>query len=190
MKPPTTAVVGAGRSVSYPAGVTEFDWEIELAVVIGKTASCVPVDKAGSFVAGYTIGIDLSARDAQFHPQSSMSMDVFGGKAFDGSCPIGPWIIPAALIPDPQALDLRLSVNGVTKQSSNTRHMIWSVAEQLSLISHIATLEPGDVILTGTPSGSGLKSRDFLQPGDKISAMIQSVGTLDVEIMPAKEYAA
>lgn len=184
LKPPTTSVVGAGRSVPFPAQTEQFDWEIELAVVIGRRGRHIPVAAALDFVAGYTIGLDLSARDYLLHPGNITGFDSFGGKAFDGSCPLGPRIVPARFIADPQALALRLSVNGELKQDSNTVQMIWPIAEQIAEISAILTLEPGDVILTGTPSGAGLKSGTFLKPGDRIEAEIQHLGSLHLEIAP------
>jgi 2-keto-4-pentenoate hydratase/2-oxohepta-3-ene-1,7-dioic acid hydratase in catechol pathway len=183
LKPPTTSVVGPGP-VAYPADVGKLDWEIELAVVIGRTARRIDPAAAAGAIAGYTIGIDLSARDWQFDPRSPVTPDVFGGKAFDGSCPLGPWIVPSALLPDPQALTLTLAVNGIVRQSGTTGSMIWSVCEQIALISNILTLEPGDVILTGTPAGTSIASGSFLSPGDQIDASIEGIGTLSLTIGP------
>lgn len=183
LKPPTTGVVGPGP-VPYPAGVAKLDWEVELAVVIGRTVRRIDPAAAAGAIAGYTIGIDLSARDWQFDPRSPVTPDVFGGKAFDGSCPLGPWIVPSALVPDPQALSLTLAVNGIVRQSGTTGGMIWSVCEQVALISNILTLEPGDVILTGTPAGTGIASGSFLSPGDQIDATIEGIGTLSITIGP------
>lgn len=182
LKPPTTAITGSGKSVQYPAQSGQFDWEIEFAIVIGKQGRHIPVDSALEHVAGYTIGIDLSARDYLLHSGNITGFDPFGGKAFDHSCPLGPHILPARFMDDPQNLDLRLRVNGEVKQSSNTSQMIWSIAEQIAEISAILTLEPGDIILTGTPSGAGLKTGTFLKPGDRIEAEVEKVGTLVVEI--------
>jgi 2-keto-4-pentenoate hydratase/2-oxohepta-3-ene-1,7-dioic acid hydratase in catechol pathway len=184
-KPPRTAVVGSGRSVRYPEQSAQFDWEIELAVVIGRHARHVSVAAAMDCVAGYTVGIDLSARDYLLHKGNMAGFDTFGGKGFDDSCPLGPGIVPARFVPDPQCLSLRLDVNGEVKQSSNTSEMIWSVAEQIAEMSAILTLEPGDVILTGTPAGSGLSSGRFLKPHDRVRAEIESVGCLEFEIVPS-----
>lgn len=182
LKPPTTSVVGSGGSIPYPGQVDNLDWEIELAVVIGRTTRDIATDDAQVAIAGYTIGIDLSARDWQFDPRNALNIDVFGGKAFDASCPLGPWIVPASFVADPQALDLTLKVNGVVKQSSNTRQMIRSVREQVAAISRVLTLEPGDVILTGTPSGTGISTGTFLAPGDRLEAIVEGIGTLRVDL--------
>jgi 2-keto-4-pentenoate hydratase/2-oxohepta-3-ene-1,7-dioic acid hydratase in catechol pathway len=145
------------------------------------------VDSASAlqYVAGYTVGIDLSARDYLLHEGNMAGFDTFGGKAFDDSCPLGPRIVPARFISDPQQLALRLKVNGETKQSANTAEMVWTVAEQIAEMSAVMTLEPGDVILTGTPSGAGLLDGKFLKPGDRIVAEIEKIGRLEVEIIPS-----
>lgn len=183
LKPPTTTLVGPGNTVPYPRGISELDWEIELTVVIGKQGRHITAKEALSHVAGYTVGIDLSARDKQFDPQSKLKMDLFGGKAFDASCPVGPWIVPASAIDNPQALDLTLHVNDAVQQSSSTANMTWNIAEQIALISDIMTLEPGDVILTGTPSGTGHEKGISLKPGDRLHAAIAEIGALDVSIV-------
>lgn len=185
LKPAQTAVVGSGRSVHYPQQTKQFDWEIEMAVVIGRAARHVTAADALAHVAGYTVGLDLSARDYLLHPGNMTGFDTFGGKAFDDSCPLGPAIVPARFIADPQALPLKLSVNGVVMQDANTSDMVWTIAEQIAEISAIMTLLPGDVILTGTPSGAGLPQGLFLKPGDQVVAEIGEVGRLAFEVMPS-----
>jgi 2-keto-4-pentenoate hydratase/2-oxohepta-3-ene-1,7-dioic acid hydratase in catechol pathway len=184
LKPPATTVVGSGRSMHAPKGVSQFDWEIELTAVIGTRARNVSVQSALDYVAGYTIGIDLSARDLLLHPDNVSKMDVFGGKAFDGSCPLGPCIVPARFVGDPQNLHMKLSVNGVLKQNASTSLMIWNVAEQIAEISTVTTLEPGDLILTGTPAGAAYPHGPFLKAGDRIDAEIERIGSLHIEILP------
>ncbi|MET0277677.1 MAG: fumarylacetoacetate hydrolase family protein [Pseudorhodoplanes sp.] len=184
LKPPLTTVVGSGKSMHAPKGVTQFDWEIELTAVIGTRARHVSVERALDHVAGYTVGIDLSARDLLLHPNNVTKMDVFGGKAFDGSCPLGPRIVPSRFVGDPQGLHMKLSVNGELKQNAGTSLMIWSVAEQIAGISSVTTLEPGDIILTGTPSGAAYPHGPFLKAGDRIDAEIEKIGTLSLEILP------
>jgi 2-keto-4-pentenoate hydratase/2-oxohepta-3-ene-1,7-dioic acid hydratase in catechol pathway len=181
-KPPTTTLVGSGKSVRYPTQSKKFDWEIELALVIGKRARRVHAAEALNCVAGYTIGIDLSARDWQFHSKHLMKFDLFGGKGFDDSCPLGPRIVPARFV-DPENLQLRLFVNGELKQNASTRDMIWSLGEQIEAMSEHVTLEPGDVILTGTPAGVGLATGTYLKVGDKIDADIDQLGRLSVQIV-------
>ena len=161
----------------YPAQSEKFDWEGELAAVIGKRARRVSPAEALDYVAGYAVGIDLSARDWQFHPKHLVKFDLFGGKGFDDSCPFGPKITPAQFVQHDR-LQLKLWVNGDLKQNANTSDMIWSLGEQVSAISDHVTLEPGDVILTGTPAGVGLASRTFLKIGDKVDAEIEGLGRL------------
>ncbi len=188
-KPPTTSLVGSGKSVRYPTQSKKFDWEIELAAVIGKRARRVRTTGALDCVAGYTIGIDLSARDWQFHPKHLVKFDLFGGKGFDDSCPLGPKIVPARFV-DHGNLQLRLYVNGELKQNANTRDMIWSLAEQIEAMSEHVTLEPGDVILTGTPAGVGLAAGTYLKVGDRIDADIDQLGRLSVEVVEDQPEAA
>lgn len=181
LKPPTTTLVGQGRSVRYPTQSDKLDYEIELAVIIGRRGRRIPLEEAMDHVAGYSIALDLSARDWQRHPKHVANFDLFGGKAFDDSCPLGPVIVPARYL-DAADLHLQLAVNDETRQDARTSQMIWSVAEQIQLISEHLTLEPGDVILTGTPSGVGLVTGTWLQVGDRIEGRIDGLGTLQVEI--------
>jgi 2-keto-4-pentenoate hydratase/2-oxohepta-3-ene-1,7-dioic acid hydratase in catechol pathway len=182
MKPPRNAVVGPGATVVMPRGTQKYDWEIELAAVIGKTARYVSVERALDYVAGYTIAIDLSARDFNQAPDQFFKYDWVAGKATDTGCPLGPWIVPASTFADPQNVALKLSVNGVVKQDSSTGQMIYSVAEQIARASQIMTLDPGDVILTGTPAGVGVPKGTFLKVGDRIDAEIAGIGVLSVTI--------
>ena len=183
-KPPRNAVVGPGATVTMPRGTKKYDWEIELAAVIGKTARYVTVESALSHVAGYTVAIDMSARDFNQAPDQFYKFDWVAGKATDTACPMGPWIVPAEALADVQNVALKLAVNGTVKQDSNTAQMIYSVAEQIARASELMTLDPGDVILTGTPAGVGVPKGTFLNPGDKIDAEIAGIGKLSVEIKP------
>ena len=171
LKPPTTSLVGCGRTVRYPVQSQQFDWEIELAVVIGKRMRRVSEADASRGIAAYAVGLDLSARDWQMNPRHPWKFDLFTGKAFDTGCPVGPKLVPARFV-DPGNLSLRLSVNGTIKQDANTSDMIWSPAEQVSVLSEHVTLEPGDILLTGTPAGVGMATGSFLEVGDKIEAEI------------------
>ena len=182
LKPPTTTLVGCGRTVRYPVQSRSLDWEIELAVVMGRRMRRVSEEEAMAGVAAYSIGIDLSARDWQLNPQHPWKFDLFTGKAFDDSCPLGPNIVPARFV-DPRKLNLQLRVNGEVRQDAGSDDMIWSVAEQVSILSEHVTLEPGDVLLTGTPAGVGMTTGTFLQVGDRIEASITGLGTLRVEII-------
>jgi len=158
------------------------DWEIELAAVIGLAAKHVPLSEALDYVAGYTIANDLSARDMGRRPHvpdtAPFKFDWVAHKNFDGSCPLGPWIVPSSEIPDPQQLGLKLWVNDVLKQDSNTSQMIFTLAEQIAHLSSRITLQPGDVILTGTPAGVGAARPEFLKAGDVVKLWIENIGTL------------
>ena len=178
----SSTVVETQSTIPLPAYSKMVDWEAELAVVIGRPAKDVPVDKALDYVAGYTVANDLSARDfatrPQISPTSPFKYDWVSHKNFDGACPIGPWIVPAGEIPNPQNLGIRLWVNNVLKQDSHTSKMIFSVADQIAHLSTRVTLHPGDLILTGTPSGVGLARQEFLKSGDVVRVWIEGIGTL------------
>lgn len=174
-KPPTT-VIGEGAGIRrHEANTSKLDYEIELAVVIGKTCRDVPVDQALENVVGYTIINDVSARDAQFaHGQW------FKGKSFDTFCPMGPWIVTADEFGDPANHTLKLKVNGELRQNSTTADLLFSVQQVIASLSAGLTLEPGDVIATGTPAGVafGMSPQRWLQVGDVIEAEIEGIGKL------------
>lgn len=163
------------------------DWEGELGVVIGRRARHVRIEDVFSHVAGYTIGNDLSARDRMQRDAVAISspfrFDWIGQKSFDGACPLGPWIVPASEIDDPQALGVRTYVNDVPKQNSNTSKMLFSVAEQIAYLSSRITLHPGDVILTGTPAGVGAETGERLAKGDRLRVEIDKIGQLVTDIV-------
>jgi 2-keto-4-pentenoate hydratase/2-oxohepta-3-ene-1,7-dioic acid hydratase in catechol pathway len=175
-------VVNTGARIPLPAGTKMLDWEAELAAFIGRAAKNVQVQSALDYVAGYTVANDLSARDFTVRPNvpesSPFRYDWISQKSFDGACPVGPWIVPAKQITDPQHLGIKLWVNDVLKQDSHTSKMIFSLAEQIAQLSTRLTLHPGDVILTGTPAGVGLASREFLKSGDVVRVWVEQVGTL------------
>ena len=175
-----------GATVKVSDLSQEVDWEVELVAVIGRTARNVPQEKALFYVAGYTAANDLSARDrgrrAKVSDTSPFKADWTKHKTFDGSCPLGPWIVPASDIGDPQSLALKLWVNGVLKQDSNSKDMIFNVAEQIEQLSNGMTLYPGDLILTGTPAGVGSARGEFLKPGDVVKICIEKIGTLITKI--------
>jgi 2-keto-4-pentenoate hydratase/2-oxohepta-3-ene-1,7-dioic acid hydratase in catechol pathway len=185
--------IKAARSVADPgatvkiSGVSDrVDWEVELAAVIGRPARNVSEDKALSYVAGYTCANDLSARDRGPRPHisdtSPFKADWTKHKTFDGSCPLGPWIVPASDIGDPQNLGLKLWVNGVLKQDSNSKDMIFNLAEQIARLSDGMTLYPGDLILTGTPAGVGSARGEFLKKGDVVKIWIEKIGELTTKL--------
>ncbi|WP_100011603.1 fumarylacetoacetate hydrolase family protein [Lentibacillus sediminis] len=163
------------EDVIPPEVTTEVDYEVELAVVVGKQAYNIPQEEALDYVFGYAVGNDLSARDLQFRNSQWMY-----GKAIDKFAPLGPYLVTADEVGDPQTLDLKCSVNGELRQNSNTSKMIFTVAEMISDLSKIMTLEPGDVLFTGTPEGVivGMEEKNWLKPGDEIVCEIEKVGRL------------
>jgi 2-keto-4-pentenoate hydratase/2-oxohepta-3-ene-1,7-dioic acid hydratase in catechol pathway len=173
---PHTAIVGDGADIRYDERVTRrLDYEVELAAVIGRGGRDIAAADALGHVFGYTIVNDITARDLQRrHDQW------FKGKGLDTSCPMGPWIVTADEIPDPHALRIQLSVNGEPRQDASTGDMIFRLPETIESLSAGLTLEPGDVIATGTPSGVGyaMDPRRFLADGDVVECRIEGVGVL------------
>lgn len=173
-KPPT-AVIGPGEPIRHDASMTQqLDWEVELAVIIGTRATRVRRDDALAHVFGYSVMIDISARDNRRAGQWIFS------KGMDSFAPFGPCIVTADEIPDPQTLDLWLTVNGVEKQRDNSAKMLFNVDELIADISTGITLEPGDIIATGTPAGvgAGRDPQEWLWPGDVVVACVEGIGTL------------
>lgn len=172
-----TSINGPDDDVVLDRSITkEADWEVELGVVLGRRALNVPAEKALDYVFGYTVVNDVSARDIQF----GWGGQFFKGKSLDGFCPIGPWIVTADEIPDPQNLRLTLAVNGTTKQDANTRDMIFPVRELIAQLSQGMTLLPGTLIATGTPEGVGFgrEPAEYLQVGDLMESTVEGIGTL------------
>lgn len=184
MKPPTTTLVDPHKSVTIPTiSPDAIDWELELAVVIGRGGKSISAADALDHVAGYTIINDISNRRFRPNPdrktrEKDAFFDWLHGKWFDGFCPCGPCITSADAIPDPQTLDLRLDLNGERQQDASTSQQIFPVAAVIEFISSFTTLEPGDMISTGTPEGVGMGKGLFLKPGDLLEASIGSIGTL------------
>jgi 2,4-didehydro-3-deoxy-L-rhamnonate hydrolase len=182
LKPPTTTLVGCGALVQLPALARMIDWEVELAVVIGKRVRHVRGVEAMASIAGYSVLNDISARDwVPAEERSFMGFDWVMLKGFDGFAPMGPFITPAEFVPDPQKLALNLSVNGQGKQNAHTANMVFSVLEIVEHLAMIMTLEPGDVIATGTPSGVGFGRQppEFLHSGDRMIAEVEGLGRLE-----------
>ncbi len=176
------AVADPGDTIQISKYSKKMDWEIELAVVIGRKSRDLTLDNALSCVAGYTTGNDLSARDLGFRAQvsetSPFRADWIRHKSFDGSCPLGPWITPAAYISNPSNLAMKLWVNDVLKQNSNSGNMIFTAAEQIAHLSTGITLYPGDIIMTGTPAGVGAGKGEFLKAGDVVRIEIAEIGSI------------
>lgn len=170
------SVIGPNEAIQIPDATGQVDYEAELAVVIGRRASRVAESEALEYVAGYMCSNDVSARDLQF----SGGGQWMWGKAIDTFLPTGPWLVTADEIPDPQRLGIRCLVNGSALQDSNTSQMVFSVAEQVSFMSDTITLEPGDIIATGTPAGVGFVRKPplFLKNGDEVTVEIEGLGAL------------
>jgi len=179
-KAPTTVNSPYGEIVVDPHVSVQVDWETELAVIIGKTGKNIREEDALDYVFGYTVLNDVTARDLQ-----DRHRQFFKGKSIDGYCPMGPWIVTADEIPDPQNLAVSCRVNGITKQDSNTAMMIFSVRQIIAILSLGMTLEPGDIIATGTPSGVGhaRKPAEYLKPGDIMETEIAGIGLIRNQVV-------
>jgi 2-keto-4-pentenoate hydratase/2-oxohepta-3-ene-1,7-dioic acid hydratase in catechol pathway len=175
-----TAIIPSGAPIMLPAGVEDVDYEVELAVVIGSPALRVPVEHALDYVAGYTVCNDVAARRIQ-RAEMEHQIGIVMAKNFPTFAPLGPWLVTADEIPDPQSLRIQLSVNGESRQDANTSDMIFPVAQLVSYWSALG-LETGDMIITGTPSGVALARPNpeafYLKDGDLVEATIERIGTL------------
>jgi 2-keto-4-pentenoate hydratase/2-oxohepta-3-ene-1,7-dioic acid hydratase in catechol pathway len=178
MKTAAGSIIGDGAPARLPNFSKQVDWEAEIAAVIARPTRNISEKDALSAVAGYVIVNDLSARDLMKREGSIFVYDWIGQKCFEDAAPMGPWLTPAAYISDPNNLAIKLWVNGVLKQDSNTSKMVHSTAEQIAYLSRHITLQPGDVIATGTPAGVGLPKGEFLKPGDDVKIEIAELGTL------------
>ncbi|WP_298919095.1 fumarylacetoacetate hydrolase family protein [uncultured Roseobacter sp.] len=175
-KPPTSIVPPGGDILLFPQVSTCVDYEVELAIVIGKSGRNIAKENAFDHIFGYTIVNDISVRDVQRRHGGQY----FKGKGFDGSCPLGPWIVTADAISDPHKLSIGLTVNGAQRQDGSTADMIFDVPTLIASLSEGMTLEPGDIIATGTPSGVGyaMDPPRFLAAGDTVVCTISEIGEL------------
>ncbi|MEH6551628.1 MAG: fumarylacetoacetate hydrolase family protein [Pseudomonadales bacterium] len=173
-----SSVIGPNATVLIPPETEKPDWEVELGVVIGKTGRRIKAEDAQEYIAGYTVVNDISARDMNRRTDYPFKHDWFRGKSWDTFCPMGPWFVPATCISDLHQLKLQLSLNGELKQDGNTSELIWNAYEQIEYLSSILTLQPGDVIATGTPAGVGMGEGIFLKPGDVMVASVEGVGSI------------
>jgi 2-keto-4-pentenoate hydratase/2-oxohepta-3-ene-1,7-dioic acid hydratase in catechol pathway len=176
-----SCINGPFDPVELPGVSQQVDYEAELGFVIGKRCHDVSEADALSVVAGYVVANDVTARDWQFRSPTYTL-----GKSFDTHGPIGPWITTADEAPDPQALTLHLSVNGVERQRSSTGDMIYPIPAQIAYLSTVMTLEPGDVVITGTPSGVGIASGRFLKPGDVVRVEVDGLGHIENRFVEAR----
>jgi 2-keto-4-pentenoate hydratase/2-oxohepta-3-ene-1,7-dioic acid hydratase in catechol pathway len=172
-----TALIGPGDAIVLPPVSQEVDYEAELVIVVGRRGRHLSPDAARGYAAGYTIGHDVSARDWQLKKEGKQWMV---GKTFDTFAPTGPVLVTADEVPDPERLPIRLRLNGQTMQDSNTQQMIFGVGATLAYLSQVFTLEPGDLVFTGTPPGVGFARQPpvFLKPGDVVEVEIEGVGVL------------
>lgn len=180
-----TCIVGANDNIVQPLESTQLDWEVELGVVIGRTARYVAEKDALRYVAGYCIVNDVSEREFQMKRSATQWSK---GKGCDSFGPIGPWLVTSDEVRDPQNLDMWLNVNGERRQSGNTRTMIFTVAQLVADVSRYMTLLPGDIITTGTPPGValGMKPPQWLQPGDVVTLGIAGLGEQRQRVVPLK----
>jgi 2-keto-4-pentenoate hydratase/2-oxohepta-3-ene-1,7-dioic acid hydratase in catechol pathway len=178
MKNTAGAIIGPDTPARLPPFSKQIDWEAELGVVIGRACRNVSAANAFDVVAGYVIVNDLSARDLMKREGSPFGMDWVGQKCFEDAAPMGPWLTPAAYVGDPNNLPVKLWVNGVLKQNSNTSRLVHGIAEQIAYLTEHLSLFPGDVIATGTPSGVGMPRGEFLKAGDEVRIEIGGCGVL------------
>jgi 2-keto-4-pentenoate hydratase/2-oxohepta-3-ene-1,7-dioic acid hydratase in catechol pathway len=192
MKPASTALTDPGKPVVIPSvSAQHVDWELELAVVMGRKARHVKEADALKYVAGYTVVNDISDRKFRPNPgrkerKNDSFFDWLHGKWHDSFCPTGPCVTSANAIPDPQKLKMKLSVSGKERQNATSAQQIFPIAAVIAFISDICTLEPGDIIATGTPAGVGNTTGTFLKPGDTIEAWIEHIGTLKSPVIAEK----
>jgi 2-keto-4-pentenoate hydratase/2-oxohepta-3-ene-1,7-dioic acid hydratase in catechol pathway len=178
MKTTAGSIIGTGTPARLPPFSHQVDWEAELGVVIARPTRNISEDRALDAIAGYLIVNDLSARDLMKREGSPFGMDWIGQKCFEDAAPMGPWFTPAAYIADPNNMPIKLWVNGVLKQNSNTSRLVHNIAEQIAYLSRHFTLNPGDVIATGTPAGVGMPRGEFLKAGDEVRIDVGGCGTL------------
>jgi 2-keto-4-pentenoate hydratase/2-oxohepta-3-ene-1,7-dioic acid hydratase in catechol pathway len=178
MKTAAGSIIGTSAPVRLPPFSKQVDWEAELGVVIARPTRNISEHDALSAVAGYFIVNDLSARDLMTREGTPFIYDWIGQKCFEDAAPMGPWLTPAAYVADPNNLSIKLWVNGVLKQNSNTSRMVHSIAEQIAYLSRHITLQPGDIIATGTPAGVGMPRGEFLKIGDEVKIEIEGLGVL------------
>lgn len=174
-----SALVGAHDDIIIPTDSTQVDWEVELAMAVGRRAKRIPAADAMNCIAGFMTTNDVSARDWNMRDDwPSLRSDWLGGKSHDTFAPMGPYFVPRAFVPDHMNLRLTLKVNGETKQDGKTGDMVFSPGEQIEFASDMITLEPGDVLSTGTPAGVGHGSGTYLAPGDVVETEVEGIGAM------------
>jgi 2,4-diketo-3-deoxy-L-fuconate hydrolase len=184
--PPSTSTVGPGKTIKYPNGTAQFDWECELTIVVGKSLRHASVQEAADAIAGYTIGLDLSCRDLLVSGPKGI-LDIIRGKAQNSMKPCGPYFVPKECLPSDEAemrdAKVGLWVNDEKMIDGSTAEMVWKPEECLAEISRFVTLEPGDMVMTGSPAGTAkAHGEKWLKVGDRIAASIGGLGVLEVEV--------
>ena len=182
-----SSVTATDTNVVMPANTEKLDWEVELGVIIGRRCKNVSVAQAYDVIAGYTVFNDISARDLNRRSDYPFKHDWFRGKSFDTFGPMGPWIVPRDCIADPQKLRMQLQVNGEMMQDDTAEGMIFNIAEQIAYLSSILTLQPGDLIATGTPDGVGMGRGVYLKAGDQMIASIERIGSIRNTVVAAAQ---
>ena len=180
---PVGAVIGDGDDIRIPPGREQVDWECELAIVIGRTADHVSVDRAKDYIFGYTLENDVSDRGGR--ADGRHGSDWFIGKGHSTFAPLGPYLVPKEFVPDPQKLPIKFTLSSQTMQDSTTERMTHSVTEMVSFVSHVLTLRPGDIIATGSPAGVGAARGVFMKPGQTAVCSIGGIGTLTNPVVAA-----
>ena len=181
---PATAIANPGADIALPSISTQVDWEAELVAVVGRGGRDIPVSRALDHVAGYAVGNDVSARSVDYGYARDLSspavryFDWLAGKWPDGFCPYGPYLVTSDEVHDPQNLEVSLEVNGTLRQKGSTADMIFTVAELVAFASRVMTLEPTDILLTGTPAGVGAATGTYLASGDEMTVRIEGLGAL------------
>jgi len=175
---PRTALIGHKQPIIIPKVSRAVDYEVELGVIIGRRGKYLSKERAKEVVAGYTVFNDISFRDWQLPPQKGLGLNWIHGKGMDSSTPVGPYLVTKDEVDDVNNLELKLSVNGVVKQHGTTNDMIFSIEELITYISQGITLQPGDIIATGTPAGVGHTTKTYLKEGDIVTAEITKIGKL------------
>jgi 2,4-diketo-3-deoxy-L-fuconate hydrolase len=177
-KSPRQSVIGPDESIRIPYPQARVDWEAEIGVVIGRQCKRVAASQAMEHVAGFLIFNDVSDRARNFRSDWHFKFDWLGGKSFDTSAPMGPWITPRDCIADPHSLTIQLWVNDELMQNASSRQMYFTIPEQIEYLSEVLTLLPGDIIATGTPAGVGHARGIYLKPNDTVTITIEGLGTL------------
>jgi len=184
---PRTALIGHKQPIIIPKVSRAVDYEVELGIIIGSRGKYLSKERAKEIIAGYTVFNDISFRDWQLPPQKGLGLNWIHGKGMDSSTPVGPYLVTKDEVDDVSSLELKLSINGELKQHGTTDDMIFTIEELITYISQGITLQPGDIIATGTPAGVGHTTKTYLKEGDTITAEITKIGKLTNPVTKEKQ---